>query len=254
MNRGQGRARAGNKVGEPLLALSFPVLFPPPAPVPGFVGRSHHLNPCHSPPIPSFFPRLARPGPELSSGLTDRAKPISLKQLSNSPSPPLCVPTPLCAHHTLSVPAKAIQRPHPNNRVSDKTEAESILYWCWDPWPHHPPWPTVYPPFLPRPHPGVCGPAAGPPCWGLSEAAANPDVQAARTSVWQTRSRGLFPVGQNRRDKAVGDSGGLSGVWAGWGGRYLKDSPVTHDPECGGRRWRAAAAWSPKPTVHSSIK
>ena len=51
----------------------------------------------------------------------------------------------------------------------------------------------------------------------------------------------------------MGGSGDLSGVWAGWGG-HLRGSPVTRGPERGGIRWRAAAAWSLKPTVHSSIK
>lgn len=200
------------------------------------------------PPHPSFFPRLARPGPELSSGLTDRAKPISLKQVSNPPPRPLCVPTPAMC------PLRPFSAPTPTTESQTKQKQSPFFIGVGTPGPttlHGPPSTLL---FRPGPHPGVCGPAAGPPCWGLSVAAANPDVQAARTSVWQTRSRGLFPVGQNQRGNAVGDSGGLSGVWAGWGGGYLKDSPVTHDPECGGRRWRAAAAWSPKPTVHSSIK
>lgn len=213
---------------------------PCPAPFPPFAGRSS--------PQASFLGScgLARPRALFWSQRQGQTH-ISQESESDSPSQSLCAPTPpMCLLNPFSLPIPATE--------SQTKEKQSPFFISVGVPGTHPPH-SLPSTLLSRlffvlasVHSRL-GPGAG----------ASPQLRQVQMSS-PPRPQGsggadvAFPwLAGTRRDSTTGGSEGLSGVRVGWGG-CLRGSPVTHGPECGGRRWRAAAAWSPKPTVHSSIK
>lgn len=167
---GQGSARARVKVGR------APHNRAPPCPVPftGFAGKSHPR------------PILAGPGP--SCGLISSPKPF--------------LPAPLCAQSSMCLLRPFAHPSHltPSNKVSDKSEAESIVYYCGAPdtSPH-----SLHLPAFPASSSSRCLSTRG-----LSAAAPGADVQPSQTLaaaelVWHF-SGWPEPAGQRH-----GGSGGL---------------------------------------------
>lgn len=107
-------------------------------------------------------------GPEPSSGLISRPNPF--------------LPAPLCAHPSMC-PLSPFAHPlPPNPRQQSLRQKRRRVHCLLVRGPrHHPTFPSIYPPFPPFLHPGVC-PCGWAPTWSLSAAASGADVQPSQTS------------------------------------------------------------------------
>lgn len=123
-----------------------------------------------------------------------------------------------------------------------------------------PPLTPFHPPSFPASSSSWCLSTCGGPA--LLHAASGPGAPPrhfrprglALPTLGQHRGRsGISPVGQNKEDSATGGHGALSGLREGWGGcsgAHLSHMILSSGTTVAG----GGGAWSPKPTVHSSIK